>query len=95
MYIFSLLAFSISKPWRKEFYTNVPFMIVLIIIGSYSTLLAIVPDARISIFKLSWLTVDRLNIFVFGIALLFGFSMYSVQKFILEPGSTWLKDKYP
>jgi magnesium-transporting ATPase (P-type) len=91
MYIFSLLAFSISKPWRKEFYTNVPFMIVLVLVFGYSVLLAIVPDARISIFKLDWMNAERLNVFVLGIALLFGFFMYSVQKFIMEPFSTWLK----
>ena len=95
MYIFSLLAFSISKPWRKEFYTNVPFMVVLVIVFTYSVLLTIVPDARISIFNLSWMYAERLNVFVLGMALLFGIFMYSAQKFVLEPISTWLKDRNP
>lgn len=95
MYIFSFLAFSIATPWRKWFWTNIPFMIVLVIIFSYSFIIVVVPDARLSIFEVSWMTVDRLNWFVLGISLLFGFFIYSVQKFILEPVSVWLKEKYP
>lgn len=36
MYIMTLLAFSISKPWRKDFYTNPAFMVVLVIMLGYS-----------------------------------------------------------
>jgi len=83
MYIFSFLAFSISKPWRKEFWTNIPFMIVLVIVFVYSVLICVVPDARLGIFELSYMNVSRVNGFVLGIALLFGFFMYGSQKFIL------------
>ena len=95
MYIFSFLAFSISKPWREEFWTNGPFMVVLVIVFSYSVLLAIVQDERISIFKLAWMTSERLNVFVLGMGLLFGIFIYSAQKFLLEPISTWLKERHP
>lgn len=70
-------------------------MIVLVLVFAYSVLLAIVPDARLSLFNLSWMTAERLNIFVLGMALLFGIFMYLAQKFMLEPLSTWLKDKNP
>jgi magnesium-transporting ATPase (P-type) len=50
MYIFTLLAFSISKPWRKDFYTNPLFMIVLIVMLSYSLIMIVVPGARLALF---------------------------------------------
>lgn len=95
MYIFSFLAFSISKPWRKEFYTNIPFSIILIFVFVYSVLLVIVPGARLDIFEISWMESQRLNGFILGISLLFGIFIYVVQKYILQPGSSWLKSKYP
>jgi hypothetical protein len=56
MYIFTLLAFSIAKPWRKHFVTNPLFMIVLIIILTYSLVMIVVPAARLSLFRVSYLT---------------------------------------
>lgn len=95
MYIFSLLAFSISKPWRKEFYTNVAFMVVLFIVGAYSILLVIVPESRLSIFEVSYMLSSKLNGFVLGLSFAFGIFMYCCQKFIFEPISYKLKQKYP
>ena len=95
MYIFSLLAFSIAKPWRKDFWTNLPFMIVLFVVFTYCVLLTVVPDSRLVLFEISWMGSERLNGFVLGISLLFSFFMFGVQKFILEPGTVWLKEKYP
>lgn len=95
MYMFSLLAFSISKPWRREFFTNVPFMCVLIVVLTYSILLVICPAARIVIFQLDWMTSEKLNGFVLGISFLFGFFIFGVQKYIFEPGCAWLREKYP
>lgn len=70
-------------------------MIVLVVVFVYSVLITVVPDARLILFELSWMNSDRLNCFVLGIALLFSLFIYGAQKFILEPGSTWLKEKYP
>ena len=50
MYIFTLMAVSISHPWRKEFYTNIPFMIVLFLVLSYSVVMIVVPKARLFLF---------------------------------------------
>ena len=70
-------------------------MIILFIVFTYSVLLTVVPGARISIFEVSWMSNDRLNGFVLGISLLFSAFIYACQKFILEPGTVWLKEKYP
>jgi hypothetical protein len=70
-------------------------MVVLVIVFAYSVLLAIVPDARISIFKLSWMTSERLNIFLLGMGLAFGIFIYCAQKFVLEPISSWLRENNP
>jgi len=43
MYVFSVLAFCISKPWKKYFFTNLPFMIVLTLNFTYDVLVCLVP----------------------------------------------------
>lgn len=43
IYVFTLMAFSISRPWRKEFYTNIPFTILLVLTLALSTILIILP----------------------------------------------------
>jgi hypothetical protein len=83
MYIFSLLAFSIAKPWRKNFWTNLPFMIVLFIVFTYCVLLTVVPESRWDEFDVSFMISERLNGFILGISILFSAFIYGVQKFIL------------
>lgn len=95
MYIATLLAFSISKPWRKDFYTNPFFMIVLILMLTYSLVMIVVPGARLSIFEISFLNYQPYNWYIFGLALGIGVVLYVVQKFMLEPLFNWLKEKYP
>lgn len=50
MYIFTFLAFSFSKPWRKEFYTNKPFLVCFIVVFVFSSVLVIVPASRFHFF---------------------------------------------
>jgi hypothetical protein len=56
MYIFSFIAFSISKPWKKEFYTNIRFMIALTCVFTYSSLIVVVPAARFSLLQIFGMT---------------------------------------
>lgn len=95
MYIFTLLAFSISKPWRKDFYTNPLFMIVLIVMLSYSLIMIVVPGARLALFEISYLNYQPYNWFIFGLAIGIGILLYIVQKFILEKLFNYLREKYP
>ena len=83
MYIMTLLAFSISKPWRKYFFTNPFFMIVLIIMLTYSLVMIVVPGARLEIFKITNLNYQPYNWYIFGLALGIGLVIYFVQKIIL------------
>ncbi len=48
-----------------------------------------------SIFEVSYMLSPRLNGFVLGLSFAFGIFMYSCQKFIFEPVSYTLKQKYP
>ena len=47
LYIATVLASCIDKPWRKPFYTNFPFMVVLLILAPYSILITVVPETRV------------------------------------------------
>lgn len=95
MYIFTLIAFTIGQPWKKPFFTNLPFMIVLFISITYSIIIVMVPAARIPIFNVEYMNYDNINGFVLGMALGFGLFIFILQKAILEPFSLWLRMKYP
>lgn len=83
MYIFSFIAFSISKPWRKPFYTNIPFMIVFIFTFTYSVLMVVVPAVRLPVFKINFMNNALVNMYVLLVSLIFGMVMYINQKCIL------------
>lgn len=85
MYIFTLLAFSVSKPWRKEFYTNFPFVIVLTLVLAFSSAIIIFPYFRIDYMELSRFSDEGLLIAVLAGSWGFGGVIYFVQKFLLEP----------
>jgi hypothetical protein len=95
MYIFTLIAFTIGRPWKKPFHTNKPFMIVLFISLAYSILIAIVPDSRLAVFSVQYLMDEGLNGFVLGVALAFGIFIFILQKAVLEPVSLWIRKKNP
>lgn len=83
MYIFSFIAFSISKPWKKEFYTNIRFMIALICVFTYSSLIVVVPAARFSLLQIFGMTNKVVTLYVLLVAIMFGMVMYINQKFVL------------
>ncbi len=95
MYIFTLIAFTIGEPWKRSFYTNIPFMIVLVLSLAYSIIIVVVPDSRLALFKVVYMNDSSLNGFVLGTALGFGIFIFILQKAVLEPGSLWLRKKYP
>ena len=52
LYLFTVLAFSIGGPWRKPFFTNIPFMVVFVFIITYSIVIVMVPAARLGGFQI-------------------------------------------
>ena len=94
MYISTLIAFSIGGPWKKPFFTNLPFMIILAVSLTYAIIIVVVPEARIPVFFLEYMPEIQFNGFVLGVALSFGLSIIVLQKFLLEPLSLWLRKKY-
>jgi magnesium-transporting ATPase (P-type) len=83
MYIFTLIAFTIGRPWKKPFYTNKPFMVVLILSLTYSILIVILPQARLAVFQVKYLDSGNINGFVLGVALGFGIFIFILEKAIL------------
>lgn len=82
MYLATLVAFTLGQPWKKAFYTNKIFMIVLVIIVTYSILLVVLPASRISGFQIDYMSDKAMNGFVVGIALAFAFGIFILQKLI-------------
>ena len=95
MYISTLMAFFISHPWRKGFYTNIPFMIVLLFIMTYSIVIIVVPKSRLKIFEVTYMDYQPLNLYILGLALGISFVIYVVQKLLLENFFNWLKNRFP
>jgi len=82
MYLATLVSFTLGEPWKKSFYTNKFFMVVLVIVVTYSILIVVVPASRISGFQIDFMTDKALNGFVVGIALAFAFGIFILQKLI-------------
>ena len=95
MYIFTLVAFNIGRPWRKPVYTNPLFMIWLSIALCYSLVIIVVPGSRWSEFQVAYIDQSPLTVFVLGMSLGFGIVILVLQKFVWEPFFIWLKTKYP
>lgn len=85
MYIFTLLAFSVSKPWREEFYTNKPFTAILVVVLGFSSMLMLFPGMRIDYMELSRFNYKPLMLALLGLSWGFGLAIYGIQKLILEP----------
>ena len=82
LYLFTMIAFSIGAPWRKPFFTNIPFMIVFVVIITYTILIVVVPGARLDAFQIGYISDSGLSWFILGIGLLFGIVFFFIQKFI-------------
>lgn len=80
MYLFTLLAFNIGEPWRRNIFTNIPFMGVFVFIIIYTILIVFVPDTRIPDFFLIHIHSTNLEGFILGMGLLFGLAIYLLQK---------------
>ena len=82
MYIFTAIAFSVGRPWRKPFYTNILFMIIFVIVLVYAILLLAAPVTRFSQFYIVLMDDMRVNGFVLGMGLAFGLTVFILQKFV-------------
>lgn len=94
MYVFSVIAFCISTPWKKHFVTNPWFMIVLILVFTYDILICMVPESRIPDFMIGEFDITYRGT-ICGMAIAFGLFMYVLQKFVLEGLFNHLREKYP
>lgn len=82
LYLCTMLAFSIGGPWRKPFFTNIPFMIVFVLVITYTIVIVVVPDARLEGFQLIYMYDSGLCGFILGVGLGFGIIFFCIQKFI-------------
>jgi hypothetical protein len=95
MYIFTLIAFNLGRPWRKPVYTNTLFMLGLAIVLGYSSVIVMVPAARWSGFEVQYMEGSSLTGFVLGMGLGIGLLILVLQKHVWEPLFLRLKAKYP
>lgn len=94
IYTSTVIAFNIAAPWRKNYYTNLPLMFITVVILTYSSLIALVPDCDWRFFKMTSIVNQNLRRFCWGIGVAFGLFIIIFQKCVLEPTSLKLKKKY-
>jgi hypothetical protein len=70
-------------------------MIVLVLSLGYSSLIVIVPEARLAILEIDYMNSLKLNGFVLGMAWAFGIFIIVLNKFVMEPFALWIRNKYP
>ena len=77
-----MLAFNIGEPWRRVIFTNIPFMIVFVIIIIYTSVIVLVPAARFSGYFIVGFTDSGLLIFILAMGLGIGITIYLMQKLV-------------
>lgn len=85
IYFFTVIAFTVSKPWRKEFYTNIPFTAALFLSMGYSSAMIVMPNIRLGLLDIVHMEYQPLNWLVLGSSWGLGIVILVVQKCILEP----------
>lgn len=95
LYVMTMLAFNIAKPWREYFFTNLPLMAAVIISVAYNQMLILWEEATWSEFFVSSLPTMNLRWTIFGVSWAFGIVIYINQRAILVPLFDWLAKKYP
>ena len=96
LYVVTMIAFNIAKPWREYFLTNLPLMIMIILTLAYNQLLILLGDSAWAEFRANnFIPNMRMRWIIFGASLGFSVLIYCVQKLIMEPISSWLIRSYP
>jgi magnesium-transporting ATPase (P-type) len=95
IYLTSVLAFSISHPWRKEFFTNVPFVVVTVLALVFNVLVCMVEQVDWSEFNLIHLVTTNVRLYLLIASIGFSVVIYVTQKCILEPLANRIIRKYP
>ena len=90
----SVLAFNISKPWRKEFFTNIPLVLIAVLVLVFNILMSLFDWADWSEFELIHLQKDDVRYFLLLESLCFAVFLYVAQKCVLEPLTFRLARKY-
>lgn len=95
IYLFTLLAFNIGTPWRRPVFTNIPIMVIFVIVFVYTCLIVVVTSTRLPEFMVLYINDEQTCGFILGIAVMFGVVIYLLQKLVWEPLAIWLRKSYP
>jgi hypothetical protein len=96
IYVITMVAYNISKPWREGFYTNLPLMIMIGLALLYNHIILFWAEGTwVLLFDSKWLPDYNSRWVIFGASWGFGLIIYFLQKVVFEPTSNWLVKKYP
>ncbi len=96
IYVITMIAFNIAKPWREGFYTNLPLMISIILVTFYNQVIILWADGTwVELFDSVWLPDYTSRWVILGTSWGFGIAIWILQKCLFEPLSNWLVKKYP
>ncbi len=89
-FLASIIGFTITRPWKKEFYTYWPFAVFFFAVLIYTTMMVIWPESRLSVFNLTFLKNPSFNQFMLAIGLGVGLLLIFIQKAVLVPLFQWI-----
>ena len=82
IYLFTLLAFNIGGPWRKPVFTNIPIMVIFVVVFVYTCLIVVVTSTRLPEFMIAYINEQQVCGFILGIGVLFGVVIFCLQKLV-------------
>lgn len=107
LYVMTMIAFNIAKPWREYFFTNLPLMIAIFFTIAYNQILIFWKDGSfIELHAYDYLPDTQpdgstipgdysMRWVIFGASWGFGVLILVLQKLVFEPVSGYLIKKYP
>ena len=90
-FLASIIGFTITKPWKKEFYTYWPFMAFFLFSLAYTTMMVVWPPSRFSMLNLTFLKSESYNQFMMFIGLGVGLLLIFIQRCVFVPLFKWIK----
>jgi len=78
-YLFSIIAFTITRPWKKPIYTYIPFVLLLIVLLGYSMIIGVDERASLPGFNLNTIYKGNASKFIVGLGLSIGLTMVLIH----------------
>lgn len=82
LYLFSVVAFTITVPWKKEIYTYLPYAILFAVFFTYSVMMGYYYNIGLEAFNLTYIDDKETATYLMGVGIVSGIMMCFIQRII-------------